>query len=220
MLFERTAIAELGMIPFTMHSTVLYQSEVGPGVIMSEYQDIKRCEQVKRLKETPPESPLVVFECVSPEERVIVSPKSPEQTVTIRSKLPTQCKQKLIKMLRDNVDMFAWKYSDMTGIPRTIKVGEETFVTKHMLNEDKKISPVQQKKRGWFLTEVPQPQKKVPADTPTTPNDGTLQQLRQEVMGTYATILAETKKWIDAEAEAEAIQIILTRIDNDIYSTV
>ncbi|GJV78724.1 hypothetical protein Tco_1514594 [Tanacetum coccineum] len=58
----------------------------------------------------------------------------------------------------------------------------------------------------------------VPTDTPTTPNDGTLQQLRQEVMGTYATILAETKKWIDAEAEA--VQIILTRIDNDIYSTV
>nr|GEX67199.1 reverse transcriptase domain-containing protein [Tanacetum cinerariifolium] len=32
-------IAQLGMIPSTMHSAVLYQSEVGHGVIMSEYQD-------------------------------------------------------------------------------------------------------------------------------------------------------------------------------------
>ncbi|GKB04459.1 hypothetical protein Tco_0832602 [Tanacetum coccineum] len=37
-------------------------------------------------------------------------------------------------------------------------------------------------------------------------------------MGTYATISAETKKWIDAEGEV--VQIILTRIDNDIYSIV
>ncbi|GKA38824.1 retrovirus-related pol polyprotein from transposon TNT 1-94 [Tanacetum coccineum] len=36
-------------------------------------------------------------------------------------------------------------------------------------------------------------------------------------METYATISEETKKWIDTEAEAEAVQIILTGIDNDIY---
>ncbi|GJW30345.1 hypothetical protein Tco_0047220 [Tanacetum coccineum] len=37
-------------------------------------------------------------------------------------------------------------------------------------------------------------------------------------METYATFSEETKKWIDAEAKA--VQIILTRIDNDIYSIV
>ncbi|GJU88762.1 hypothetical protein Tco_1301185 [Tanacetum coccineum] len=42
MLFGRTAIGELGMIPPTMHSAVLYESEIGPRVIMSEYQDITR----------------------------------------------------------------------------------------------------------------------------------------------------------------------------------
>ncbi|GJY07707.1 hypothetical protein Tco_0374761 [Tanacetum coccineum] len=40
----------------------------------------------------------------------------------------------------------------------------------------------------------------------------------EKVMETYATVLENTKKWIDAEAEA--IQIILTGIDNDIYSIV
>ncbi|GJV40952.1 hypothetical protein Tco_1419392 [Tanacetum coccineum] len=57
-------------------------------------------------------------------------------------------KEKLIKLLRDNVDVFTWKYSDMTGIPRTLKIGDEIFVTEHKLNEDKKITSVQQKKRG------------------------------------------------------------------------
>ncbi|GJT83253.1 reverse transcriptase domain-containing protein [Tanacetum coccineum] len=40
------------------------------------------------------------------------------------------------------------KYYDRTRIPRTLKIREEIFVTKHKLNEDKKVTPVQQKKRG------------------------------------------------------------------------
>ncbi|GJV62599.1 hypothetical protein Tco_1473427 [Tanacetum coccineum] len=59
----------------------------------------------------------------------------------------------------------------------------------------------------------------VPDDTPATPgNDGTRQQPREEVMETYATVLEDIKKWITTEAEA--VQIILTGIDNDIYSIV
>ncbi|GKB37042.1 hypothetical protein Tco_0881984 [Tanacetum coccineum] len=54
---------------------------------------------------------------------------------------------------------------------------------------------------------------------PTTPGiDGTPQQPREEVMERYATVLEETKKW--KNAEAEAVQIILIGIDNDIYSIV
>ncbi|GKC55724.1 hypothetical protein Tco_1083322 [Tanacetum coccineum] len=75
-----------------MHSAVLYQSGEGPRVIMSEYQVIKRCEQVKRLKESLSEAPLEVSE--------------------------------------------------------TLKIGSEIFVTEHKLTEDKKITPVQQKRRG------------------------------------------------------------------------
>ncbi|GKB99366.1 reverse transcriptase domain-containing protein [Tanacetum coccineum] len=65
----------------------------------------------------------------------------------IERQFPTQFKQKLVKLLRDNADIFAWEYSDMTGIPRTLKIGNKIFVTKHKLNDDKKITPKQQKKR-------------------------------------------------------------------------
>ncbi|GKF54405.1 hypothetical protein Tco_0161315 [Tanacetum coccineum] len=122
MLFGRTAIAELGMIPSTMHSAVL-------------------------LKESLPEASLMVSECVNLEEKMIVNQKHPEQTMIIERQLPTQLKQKLVKLLRDNADIFAWEYSDMTGIPRTLKIGNKIFVIEHELNDDKKITPKQQKKR-------------------------------------------------------------------------
>ncbi|GJR80357.1 hypothetical protein Tco_0151142 [Tanacetum coccineum] len=64
---KKTAISELEMIPSTMHYAVMHQSEMGPRVIMSEYQDIRICKQIKRLKESLPKAPLVVSECVNPE---------------------------------------------------------------------------------------------------------------------------------------------------------
>ncbi|GKB21473.1 hypothetical protein Tco_0855396 [Tanacetum coccineum] len=78
MRLVRTTIVRSGMIPSTMHSVVLYQSEAGPRVIMSEYQDVRRCELVKRLKETPPEAPLQVSECFNLEEKIIINSRYPE----------------------------------------------------------------------------------------------------------------------------------------------
>nr|GEV09416.1 integrase, catalytic region, zinc finger, CCHC-type, peptidase aspartic, catalytic [Tanacetum cinerariifolium] len=69
MLFRRTAIAELGMIPSTMHFVVLYQSKVGPRVVMFEYQDIKRYEQANRLRESSFEAPLEVSKCVTQKKK-------------------------------------------------------------------------------------------------------------------------------------------------------
>ncbi|GJV87819.1 hypothetical protein Tco_1531757 [Tanacetum coccineum] len=65
MLFGRTAISELEMIYSTMHYAVMYLSEMGPRVIMSEYQDIRIYEQIKRLKESLPKAPFMVSECVN-----------------------------------------------------------------------------------------------------------------------------------------------------------
>ncbi|GKB74488.1 hypothetical protein Tco_0935900, partial [Tanacetum coccineum] len=79
MLFRRRAIAELGMIPTTMHSAVLYQSKIELRVIMLEYHDIRRCEKVKRLRESLPEALLQVSKCFNPEENVIINQRYPEQ---------------------------------------------------------------------------------------------------------------------------------------------
>nr|GEW24921.1 hypothetical protein [Tanacetum cinerariifolium] len=56
-------------------------------------------------------------------------------------------------------------------------------------------------------------------DPPATHDvNGAPQQPREEEMETYATVSEKNQKWIDVEVKA--VQIILTRTDNDIYSTV
>nr|GFB00682.1 hypothetical protein [Tanacetum cinerariifolium] len=124
MLLGRTTITELGMIPSTMHFAVLYQSKPEPRVIMSEYQDVRRCEG-----------------------KISINSWCSEQMVTIERQLPTKAKQELIKLLKDNANVFDWQYLDMTGIHRTLKIRGTNFATEHKLNKDKKITPVQQKKR-------------------------------------------------------------------------
>ncbi|GJZ63644.1 hypothetical protein Tco_0620065 [Tanacetum coccineum] len=114
---------------------------------MSEYQDVRRFELVKRLKKTSPEAPLYISECFNPAGKIIINSRYLEKTVTIKRKLLTKAKQDLIKMLKDDVDVFAWQYLDMTGILRTLRIRGKNFATEHKLKEDKKITPVQQKKR-------------------------------------------------------------------------
>ncbi|GJV50545.1 retrovirus-related pol polyprotein from transposon TNT 1-94 [Tanacetum coccineum] len=58
----------------------------------------------------------------------------------------------------------------------------------------------------------------VPTNTHATPGIDGIPPPREEVMETYVIVSEEIRKKIDAETEA--VHIILTRIDNDIYSTV
>nr|GEU90915.1 hypothetical protein [Tanacetum cinerariifolium] len=86
--------------------------------------------------------------CVDAEERVIVNDKYLEPTIVIGKQLPTSFKKKMWDLLKSKADVFAWTYTDMTRILRTIMEGGKPFNTKHMLNEFKHIEPVKQKKRG------------------------------------------------------------------------
>ncbi|GJZ67664.1 hypothetical protein Tco_0630904 [Tanacetum coccineum] len=82
-------------------------------------------------------------------------------SIPIERQLPTKAKQELIKLLKDNADVFAWQYLDMTGIPRTLKIRGSNFDTENKLNEVKKIMPVQQKKRRMALKRVAAASKEV-----------------------------------------------------------
>ncbi|GJT17813.1 reverse transcriptase domain-containing protein [Tanacetum coccineum] len=66
--------------------------------------------------------------------------KEPEQTVMIDSTLTEEGRNKLCDLLQHNLDIFAWKPADMTGIPRDI--------AEHRLNVWEGCSPVRQKKKG------------------------------------------------------------------------
>ncbi|GKG38137.1 hypothetical protein Tco_0457360, partial [Tanacetum coccineum] len=49
--------------------------------------------------------------------KVAIHPEYPEQTIAIRSTLTKKGRKELCALLRQNLDVFAWKPADMTGIP-------------------------------------------------------------------------------------------------------
>ncbi|GJU74211.1 hypothetical protein Tco_1265616 [Tanacetum coccineum] len=52
--------------------------------------------------------------------KVAINPEYPEQTIMIGSTLIEEGRNKLCGLLQRNLDIFAWKPADMTGVPRHI----------------------------------------------------------------------------------------------------
>ncbi|GKB33348.1 reverse transcriptase domain-containing protein [Tanacetum coccineum] len=71
---------------------------------------------------------------------LVINPEYPEQTIMIGSTLTEEGCNKLCSLLQQNLDVFAWKPADMTGVPR--------HIAEHRLNVRKGRSPVRQKKKG------------------------------------------------------------------------
>ncbi|GJY01794.1 hypothetical protein Tco_0359946 [Tanacetum coccineum] len=65
---------------------------------------------------------------------------------TARSTLTEEGRKELCGLLRRNLDIFAWKPADMTGVPR--------HIADHRLNIREGCLPVRQKKRGWLSNPV------------------------------------------------------------------
>nr|XP_043639327.1 uncharacterized protein LOC122610401 [Erigeron canadensis] len=139
-LLGRTAMQRLEMVPSGIHRLVKFQSETGIGTI-KQISDVKRAEDRSSSvpKDTQEEENTI---------KIIVNPNYPYQTISIGIHFSDGCKHKLRKLLQPNMDIFAWEYKDMTGVPRVLTLEGKPFVTEHRLNERKHIEPVHQKKRS------------------------------------------------------------------------
>nr|GEV39418.1 hypothetical protein [Tanacetum cinerariifolium] len=90
---------------------------------------------------------LITSSVVSKEERtrpdnfkVALHLNFPDQEIAIGGTLSDKGRTKICSILKKNLDIYAWKPSDMTGVPRS--------VAEHQLNIQEGYSHVQQKKRG------------------------------------------------------------------------
>ncbi|GJV85266.1 reverse transcriptase domain-containing protein [Tanacetum coccineum] len=72
--------------------------------------------------------------------KVAINLECPKQTIMISSTLTEEGRNKLCNLLQRNLDIFAWKPADMTGVPR--------HIAEHRLNVWEECSPVRQKKKG------------------------------------------------------------------------
>nr|GEV75369.1 reverse transcriptase domain-containing protein [Tanacetum cinerariifolium] len=72
--------------------------------------------------------------------KVALHPNFPNQEVAIGGMLSAKGRTELCSLLKENLDIFAWQLSDMTGVLRS--------VAEHRLNIREGYSPVRQNKRG------------------------------------------------------------------------
>ncbi|XP_071713651.1 uncharacterized protein [Rutidosis leptorrhynchoides] len=147
-LLGRVAMMKMGIIASTVHQLVKFYTSEGIGTLASTYDREKVIMTIRKTEETPSECILETREEGSNDEKISVNPLFPDQQVIIGSSLSSKTKKKLRKLLQANIDIFAWEYEDMTGIPRMLSIDGTTFSTEHKLNEYKHLELIHQKKRN------------------------------------------------------------------------
>ncbi|GJV12438.1 reverse transcriptase domain-containing protein [Tanacetum coccineum] len=86
----------------------------------------------------PSIQPPAINQALEEKINITIHPEYPEQTVAIGSTLTEKGRKELCSLLKRNLDIFAWKPADMTGVPRNI--------AEHRLNIREGYSP-----EGMFL---------------------------------------------------------------------
>ncbi|GKE76677.1 reverse transcriptase domain-containing protein, partial [Tanacetum coccineum] len=68
----------------------------------------------------PSTQPPIPSQVLEEKVKVAIHPEYPEQTIAIGSTLTEKGRAELCALLRQNLDVFAWRPADMTGVPRHI----------------------------------------------------------------------------------------------------
>nr|GEU98121.1 reverse transcriptase domain-containing protein [Tanacetum cinerariifolium] len=95
------------------------------------------------VKIGPGVSQRVINQVIEENFQVAIHPEYSKQTITIGSTLTKEWQKELCGLLRRNLDIFAWKPSDMNGVP--------CHIEEHRLNIREGCIPVRKKKRGQAL---------------------------------------------------------------------
>ncbi|GJW63661.1 putative nucleotidyltransferase, ribonuclease H [Tanacetum coccineum] len=146
-ILGRPGLKALHAIPSTIHSMIRFPTPKGIATLVTRATIIAECrfrEGKQILTEKQPEihgrtSPLDVGADLT--EQILVNPCFPDQIVTIGGRLSPVCKNQLKTLLINNMEVFAWEPSDMTGVPRRI--------IEHSLNVNPSLEPFCLKRRTF-----------------------------------------------------------------------
>ncbi|GJW74783.1 reverse transcriptase domain-containing protein [Tanacetum coccineum] len=135
-IIGRTGIRNIRVVPSTAHEILKFTVKGGTVTIRSS-----RVIPMERAMISGPSTQHPVTSQVLEEKiKMAIHPKYPEQIIAIGSTLTEKGRKELCALLRQNLDVFAWKPADMTGVPR--------HMAEHRLNVREGRSPIKQKKRG------------------------------------------------------------------------
>ncbi|GJT89462.1 reverse transcriptase domain-containing protein [Tanacetum coccineum] len=135
-IIGRPGVRRIWTVPSTTHGMLKFPMAGGTVTLQSSRIIPLECTMVSR-----PGVPQPVINQVTEEKiQVAIHSEYPEQTIAIGSTLTEEGPKELCGLLRRNLDVFAWKPADMTGVPR--------HIAEHRLNIREGCLPVRQKKRG------------------------------------------------------------------------
>nr|GEZ71375.1 reverse transcriptase domain-containing protein [Tanacetum cinerariifolium] len=135
-IIGRPGVRKIREIPSTAHGMIKFPVASGIVTLQSSRIIPLECSMVSE-----PGVPRSAINQVREEKiQVAIHPKHLEQTIAIGSTLTEEGRKELCGLLRRHFDVFAWKPTDMTGVPR--------YIAEHRLNVREGCLPVRQKKRG------------------------------------------------------------------------
>ncbi|GJX26669.1 hypothetical protein Tco_0232965 [Tanacetum coccineum] len=147
----RTTMQEIGIIVSTVHGAIKFHTPNGVGTIFSEHNSQRSMEEEGNSANSGQGDAKDILSCIDTEEKIVINEEYLEQKVTIGRQLLTRVKMQLRDLLRAYADVFAWTTTQITGVPRTLIIREETFSTEHQLNVFNHTEQVKQKKRSTTL---------------------------------------------------------------------
>nr|GFC98416.1 reverse transcriptase domain-containing protein [Tanacetum cinerariifolium] len=130
-ILGRPGLKTLRAIPSTIHSMMKFLTLKGVATLVTRTIIIAECRRLERRQMV--EENFEGERGVAATEEVLINPSFPDQRVTIGGGLSEACRDQLKHLLKDNMGVFAWEPSDMTGVPRRI--------VEHILNVNPSMDP-------------------------------------------------------------------------------
>ncbi|GJY06744.1 reverse transcriptase domain-containing protein [Tanacetum coccineum] len=122
--YWKTGSERATSIPSTAHGMLKILVEGGVITLKSSKLVPLKCAMVSGPEGAPSATKPIIEERI----KVVINQKYSKQTVMIGSTLTEEGRNKLCGLLQHNLDIFAWKPADMTGVPR--------HIAEHRLNHD------------------------------------------------------------------------------------
>ncbi|GKC64292.1 reverse transcriptase domain-containing protein, partial [Tanacetum coccineum] len=123
-------------VPSTAHEMLKFPMKGGVVTLRSNTMMSAGCNMIAGTSKEPSPHEPAAAEGI----KVAIHLEYPEQTIIIGGSLSEKRRMELCNLLKENLDVFTWKPSDMTGVPRPI--------VEHRLNIRKGCPPIWQKRRG------------------------------------------------------------------------
>ncbi|GKA04926.1 hypothetical protein Tco_0684046, partial [Tanacetum coccineum] len=148
---------QLGAIASTVHSLIKFPIQSGITIVRRDILRKIKCAQIsrKRVHESDKEAISETQEKHFEKENVVINASYQDQPVAIGADLSPRYKEEVRRILSENLDVFAWSPSDMTGIPREL--------TEHKLNIHPRNFPIRQKNMCWQRSAMKQSRRRLPS---------------------------------------------------------